>query len=175
MIFKTHMAFAVNVALLLDINNILVFGQETSRSIFYLILLFGSVFPDIDEPNSFIGKKFPGISHFLCFSLGHRGFTHFLAFPILFFIVLSFFIENMEYVFAFCLGIFLHQVGDMLTNSGIKNYFYPIPFLKRIERAVLLPKSLRFSTGMLFEKVVFLPLMIVILLFLGYRAGVLYV
>ena len=171
MIFKTHMAFALNITIGLELANIIIIGNSYYEKVFfYSFLLLGSVFPDIDEPNSFIGKKFPIISDFLSFSFGHRGFTHFLIFPLLIFFGLYFFIDDecKPLLFAFCLGNLLHQVGDMLTNTGIKHYFYPLSDVS----AVLLPRCLRFNTGMLFEKFVFLPLMVVVLIFLVVSSNV---
>ena len=167
MIFKTHVLFACNLILLSEDLNLLQIGDTLEEKLLFMsFVALGSVFPDIDEPQSFIGKKLPVVSHFLSFSFGHRGLTHFCVFPMLIFSVFAWFVPNLDLLVAFCLGVYLHQVGDMLTNSGIQGYFYPMASERNI---VLLPKLLRFSTGMLFEKFVFLPLMMLGFLILVYR------
>lgn len=124
---------------------------------FYLTLLLplvllGSLLPDIDEPCSFIGRKFPAISRIFSISFSHRGFTHFLIFPLMFVALGAIFAHAIitPCLFALAYGIFLHQVGDMLTISGIPHYFFPL-FRKK---AVLLPQMLRFRTGSVIEKLI---------------------
>ena len=48
------------------------------------LIALGSIFPDIDEPNSYIGKRMPGFSHIVSMLFGHRGFTHFSSYTLLF-------------------------------------------------------------------------------------------
>lgn len=124
---------------------------------FYLTLLaplviLGSLFPDIDEPKSFIGRKLPLLSRIVSLNFSHRGFTHFAAFPLIF-LALGICLPRdlAACAFSFALGIFLHQIGDMLTVSGIPHYFFPISRA----RAVLLPQFLRFRTGSVREKAIF--------------------
>lgn len=99
-------------------------------------IAIGSLFPDIDEPNSSIGRKTIVISHLINFIFKHRGLTHkfifFLSFLFLA-IVLKEQINKYVYVslYAFSFGILFHQIGDMLSGSeynkgGIKDYFFPI-------------------------------------------------
>lgn len=116
------------------------------------LILLGSLMPDIDEPKSFIGRRFPFISKIVSLSFSHRGFTHFFVFPLIF-IALGIFISHSiisPSLFALAYGIFLHQIGDMLTINGIPHYFFPLSK----KRAVLLPQSLRFRTGSLREKAI---------------------
>lgn len=127
----------------------------TKEAYFTLLLplvLLGSLFPDIDEPKSVIGRKLPLLSKIVSLSFSHRGFTHFLAFPLIF-ITLGIIIAHSTIspsLFAFAYGIFLHQVGDMLTISGIPHYFFPLSK----KRAILLPDALRFRTGSVKEKAI---------------------
>lgn len=51
--------------------------------LFYVAVALGSLLPDIDEPNSVLGKKTLGISNLLKAIFGHRGFTHSLSFIVL--------------------------------------------------------------------------------------------
>ncbi len=128
------------------------------------IIVIGSVFPDIDEPRSFIGKKLPIISHIVSLSFSHRGFTHFFIFPLLIVIcgvLLLLYNQVIAFCcFAFAFGIFIHQVGDMMTISGIPYYFFPFSNVK----GVILPRFLRFKTGGMVEKcilcIIFIPLVV---------------
>ena len=164
MIFKSHILFASNCALFASNLSDFSLGNTLGQKMSFLgILALGAIFCDIDEPNSYFGRKFKGIAYFLNFSLGHRGFTHFLIFPILL-LGLSFFFES-HLIYAFILGVLLHQVGDLLTNNGIRGYFFPF-FPKR--SFVLLPKPLRFQTGGMFEYFTFLPVMILLFFILLY-------
>lgn len=163
MLAKSHLSLGL-------IGGILAFGVareiDISKEFYFGIMLpfilLGSVFPDIDEPKSYIGRKLTLISHIVSISFSHRGFTHFIAFPLIF-LIFGIFLINVNFnialiLFAFSYGILLHQIGDMLTISGIPHYFFP--FSKA--RAVLLLKVLRFRTGstkeMLLLTIAFIPL-----------------
>lgn len=146
---------------------------------FYLTLLLplvllGSLLPDIDEPKSFIGRKFPIISRIFSISFSHRGFTHFLIFPLIFVAIGAIFAHAIitPCLFALAYGIFLHQIGDMLTISGIPYYFFPL-FRKK---AVLLPQALRFRTGSVAEKLILIfiltPLIALTAIYIGFEGSV---
>ncbi len=127
-------------------------AKEFYLTLLLPLILLGSLLPDIDEPRSFIGRKFPLISRIFSISFSHRGFTHFLIFPLIFVVVGAIFTHPLitPIFFALAYGIFLHQIGDMLTISGIPHYFFPISRKK----AVLLPQILRFRTGSIAEKII---------------------
>jgi len=44
------------------------------------IALLGGLLPDADHPSSKLGRRLPGVSHLIRWSLGHRGPTHSLFF-----------------------------------------------------------------------------------------------
>lgn len=118
--------------------------------LFYFFVLVGSVFPDIDEPESFIGRKLPIFSNILSLFVSHRGITHFMIIPIVVFILAYF--EN-DYRIKIILvglgvGIFAHSIGDMLTKGGVVGYFFP--FFRKTKVA-LLPSFLRFYTNSITE------------------------
>lgn len=160
---KSHMALG----LLGGLGISYLIHDQLHNNILLPLVILGSVLPDIDEPRSFIGKKLPIISHIISLSFTHRGFTHFFIFPLL---VLLFGCVLYSYheLFAMCcfalsFGIFIHQLGDMLTISGIPYYFFPLSNL----RAVLLPKVFRFKTGGIREKVIFNVILLPLVLLLG--------
>ncbi|MGX2982386.1 metal-dependent hydrolase [Helicobacter sp. 23-1045] len=127
-------------------------AKEFYLTLLLPLILLGSLLPDIDEPKSFIGRKFPLISRIFSISFSHRGFTHFLIFPLIFVVVGAVLAHEIitPCFFALSYGIFLHQIGDMMTISGIPHYFFPISRKK----AVLLPQFLRFRTGSIAEKII---------------------
>lgn len=127
-------------------------AKEFYLTLLLPLVLLGSLLPDIDEPRSFIGRKFPILSRIFSISFSHRGFTHFLIFPLIFVAIGAVFAHAIitPCLFALAYGIFLHQIGDMLTISGIPHYFFPL-FRKK---AVLLPQALRFRTGSVVEKLI---------------------
>ncbi len=78
-----------------------------------ILALFGSIFPDIDHPRSFISRGYWSVlSAVIRKTTGHRGWTHSLfgagLFTGIFLIILWFFKANLFLVFGFFLGyIFL--------------------------------------------------------------------
>lgn len=103
-------------------------------------LYIGSLFPDIDHPKSYIGRRFPIISHVITTKFGHRGFMHSLLL-IYCLIIVSFLINIVLKVFyphlysiiniyiqtiecGFVLGCLSHMFFDMFNKSGVC-IFYP--------------------------------------------------
>lgn len=117
--------------------------------VFISALTLGAVFPDIDEPESSVGRKAPMISFVIKKIFGHRGFTHRLFVPYALFVA-ALFLGGISKIamFGFALGYFLHTIGDMMTKSGIESYFWPFWQNRAI---YLLPASLRFKTGSIIE------------------------
>jgi len=126
-------------------------------------LVLGAVLPDIDEPQSFIGRKFYFLAFLLrAFGLEHRTFSHSILFSLIFFapVLLVTYPYNV-FLLGIGLGIILHCIGDMLTISGLRYFLYP----SKIELH-LLPKKLRFRTGGIVEEIiVFILLIFNIILF----------
>lgn len=132
---------------------------------YYLIgVAAGSILPDIDEPESYIGRRFFVLSELLkLFGLEHRTITHYFIIPLFIFIATYLFVGDPIFtplLYGLAFGILMHDVGDMLTKGGIKGFFFPLFPTKRI---ALLPEPLRFYTGSVMEY-----LIIVILLILDY-------
>ena len=134
----------------------------------YLVLFLGAVFlgsllPDIDEPKSFIGRRFAFLSIPLkILGIKHRTITHYFLFPLFLFFIGYFctgYIQIILYGLSF--GVLMHDVGDMLTKGGIKGFFYPF-FRNKIIR--FLPRKYSFYTNSLEEHLIIF-LMIFVLLF----------
>jgi inner membrane protein len=95
----------------------------------------GAILPDIDESNSYIGKRLKFVSKILkFFKLKHRTYTHSLFFPLLIFLLGK--IHPVFYFISF--GVFMHIIGDFLTNGGVPLFY---PFIKQKFSAYL------FNTG----------------------------
>lgn len=97
----------------------------------------GSLFPDIDEPNSIVGKKVKLLSKGIKTIFGHRGIVHTPIFAFLLSILMYFGLsyiayylptEYIEYLklfhLTFTVGYASHIILDMLTPFGIM-VFYP--------------------------------------------------
>ncbi len=138
MLWKTHLVVAFLVGLVL-----LPYLNPQNQILYIALILFGSLLPDIDHPDSKLGKKVKIIG----FLFEHRGFFHSIFALIL--LVLPFMILKLEYI-AWPLGIgyLSHILADALTLQGIM-------FLHPLTRWKL---SGFIKSGGLIEKVLFLIL-----------------
>lgn len=108
--------------------------------------MIGSVYPDIDHPESSIGRKIPWLSNFLFKTFGHRTYTH-MIFP---WILISFgFYFLPKWSWGFMIGIFSHLYLDSLTIKGTP-FFIKNEKFKNIH---LLPKCLRCRSGSFVSKI----------------------
>ena len=173
MTVKTHVSFGMTIGLIFIYGLLHIFGfkylEIENYSIMMGILYFGIIFPDIDEPESYIGRKTVFISDIIKRLFGHRGFTHSSIFMLLLSVILGiiytvlyysnylsltcYYTGIFFYIPTFFLGMLLHSFGDMHTKSGIK-LFYPISK----KSYWLLPKSLRFKTFSSLENYIWLPI-----------------
>jgi len=136
--FKTHLAFGFLLGL---------FGIQYlhphNQILFIMIVLFASALPDIDHPDSKMGKNFKPIA----FLFEHRGFFHSLWALIAVFLVFSLWLGRV-YVYAALIGYLSHLLADMLTREGIK----PIhPFSNKAIRGFI-------RTGTFLEFLVFMAI-----------------
>ncbi|MFH0868338.1 MAG: metal-dependent hydrolase [Candidatus Woesearchaeota archaeon] len=139
MMYYTHAAFGLLIALLaLDFFNV------HDKILFVLIVLLFSVFPDIDNTKSKIGKKNKLISGIINFIFGHRGLLHTIYVPLIMFFI--FYNLNKEIGIAVLVGYLTHLLMDAITRAGIKP-FYPL-INKKINGF--------FKTGSFIEKIFFL-------------------
>lgn len=106
--------------------------QPTTVAIVVISSFLGSYFPDIDEPSSRIGKKFPLLSRGLKRIFRHRGVVHTPVFCIALLLLLRFLLIKLlpveivkNIVLGFCVGYFSHLFLDTITPKGIM-WFWPI-------------------------------------------------
>lgn len=135
--YKTHRLGGVCAGFL--VSNIMFQGDFSVEkfmlsSVFITGSYIGSMIPDIDHPNSFIGKKFKIISWSVNKTFKHRGFIHSPLFWLIY-TIFTMFISNYFQGFSqilyyqFCLGSSIgflsHLLLDSLTLSGIP-LLYPL-------------------------------------------------
>jgi len=146
MLFRTHLAFSFLIALYL-INLLKIKNQIP----FIIILLFFSIFPDIDQPTSKISRKLKPFSYFTAI-LGHRNILHTIYFPIAISLILLVF--NLKILsLAAITGYLLHLILDSTTKKGIA-LFYPLS-KKRIKGII--------KTGSITENIISIILIILII------------
>lgn len=92
--------------------------------LFFFIVLFTTLFVDIDEEDSTMGKRLQPFSTIIKSIFGHRGIFHTLLIPVPIFLTLHFF-QYPEIANAIFLGYSSHLFMDMLTPAGIY-LFYPM-------------------------------------------------
>ncbi|WP_152182879.1 metal-dependent hydrolase [Sulfurimonas indica] len=152
---KGHMALA-SVSALVIIEYCLDIACNDIETIdliaFYFSVIFGSLAPDIDESESYIGRRLYAISLVMSSVFKHRTFTHYLFVPIALFVA-TYFVQDYFtklFLYGFSLGILMHDLGDMLTKGGINGFFFP--FFPNTKIAIL-PKQLRFYTNSIAEHI----------------------
>ena len=139
--YYTHLAFGFLVSLIaLNFINI------ENTILFILTTIFFSIFPDIDETRSKIGRKYNLISKIINFFFGHRGFIHTIYIPLILFFSFSFI--NYDVSIAILIGYFSHLFLDAITKAGIRP-LYPI-INKRINGP--------FKTNSIIEKIIFISI-----------------
>ncbi len=117
MMYKTHVAFGILLGLLaFDYFNV-------DKYAFFAAVIFGSIFVDIDEAGSFIGRRTWPISNMIAYIFGHRGLFHSIFLAALIFFVLYHF-GYAAIAFGFLIGYLSHLAADTLTIDGVR-LFYP--------------------------------------------------
>ena len=145
MLARTHIAagFLAGLALM-------PYLQIKGKALFMFIVLLGALMPDIDHPNSKLGRKLGIISSMLRFIFGHRKLFHSLLFVILISLLGYYF--NNEAGIALFIGCTTHLIADSVTKQGL-NIFYPISSFH---------VSGFIETGGFYETLLFLILLILI-------------
>ena len=80
----------------------------------------GSLLPDIDHPQSWVGLRLRMISRPLAATLGHRGITHSLLAVIICGLLLRWVGFSRTAVDAVVVGYLSHLAADLLTSSGLR-------------------------------------------------------
>ena len=120
---RTHLAFAACIA------SVSVFFLESSsegKAVFALLIILASFLPDIDHPDSMLGKSIRPISSILGAVAGHRGIFHSIVVPLILFLLL-YLAGYLAFGIAVMIGYFSHLILDSLNHSGVR-WLYPLPF-----------------------------------------------
>ena len=141
MMFRTHLAFGFLIGLF-AIQLI----HPINQILFLSLVLFGSLFPDIDHPNSKIGRHFKPIN----FLFEHRGFFHSFLFLPLLSLIIYYIIKTNIYTLPILVGYSSHLISDALTKEGVMPLH---PLSKFRVKGVI-------KTGHLFEHFFFLSLLV---------------
>jgi len=150
MMYYTHLAFGFLVSLIsINIFNI------NNKLLFILITALFSIFPDIDERSSKIGKKYKLASRIINFLFGHRGFFHSIYIPLILYFILYNIIN--EIGIAVLVGYFSHLLMDALTKNGIRPLY---PIINRKINGFI-------KTNSILEKIIFLIIILLILYLLS--------
>lgn len=95
----------------------------------------GGLLPDIDHPNSKIGRRLLPASWTIRAVFGHRTITHgmffFSALTALSALAVQRGLLHFDLFICFVAGYALHIIADMLTPHGVP-LFYPFPWRSRI-------------------------------------------
>ncbi|CUU48087.1 metal-dependent hydrolase [Clostridium beijerinckii] len=123
--YKTHMNGGILVGLYANCQ----FANMPlmSTAVFLGGAFVGSIFPDIDHRNSYIGKKTKGVSKAINKLAGHRKLFHApLIYLFLYSTVIGMFTDKLMLIGikGIFLGIFSHLFLDSLTIGGLP-WFYP--------------------------------------------------
>ncbi|MBS3095761.1 metal-dependent hydrolase [Candidatus Woesearchaeota archaeon] len=118
MMYKTHMAFGVLLGLIameyFDVNKYMFIGAA----------VFGSLFVDVDEASSYMGKRTWPVSNMVELFFGHRGIFHSIWMAGLIF--LGFYLFGLLNIgIGFLIGYGSHLIADMMTVEGVR-IFYPL-------------------------------------------------
>lgn len=115
--YKTHLVVTYATALPMLVSS----DSLTIENL--AVLGVGALFPDIDHPGSFIGKRVPIVSDGVRKLFGHRGIVHSLVGAIFFTAVFRFLLLTfdlpIDWATWFLMGFFAHLVEDSFSKHGI--------------------------------------------------------
>ncbi len=104
------------------------FFSAGNELIFFLVLMLGSLLPDIDEEHSKINQWSGIVGKVVAKIFPHRGFLHSLLFFGILAGLISYFWQS-AYAVALLLGYLAHIIGDGISLSGVRVFF---PFRVKI-------------------------------------------
>jgi len=142
MMLKTHLALSLLVA-------IMFFNHVSNRLVFFAVIIFATIIPDIDTGFSTAGKNI--FLRPLQFFVKHRGVFHSFTFCIIASFVIAYFWPILA--LPFFLGYGFHLLLDSFTKEGIMAFW---PWRKT--------SSWHVATGSRVETSLFIILMVIDLL-----------
>lgn len=134
MTYKTHLTTSLCVAI-----PVLAVTHELSILALGGVAI-GSLLPDIDTPNSYLGRRVKPISIAISAFTEHRGIIHSLV-PFAILIIAAICFKSL-FIGAIAFGFLLHLVGDTFSVSGIK-WMQPVN-----KKSLIMPyKWMKYKTG----------------------------
>lgn len=110
---KTHLLFGLLLSVIW-----FEFVSTNNPVLTLILILLGSLLPDIDEKSSLLGRRVKILSLFT----KHRGFFHSILFGVVAVLLLSLIVSHIH-VWAFVAGFVSHLVLDALTPMGVKPFW----------------------------------------------------
>jgi inner membrane protein len=148
--YKTHIATSVTLAA--GVSKIF----SIPFTVGYLVgVTLGSLLPDIDEPNSYIGRRSFGIAHLINRKFGHRGFTHSLLCWLI--VTVYCLILPSLFTIGISFGYLFHIIGDLFSVQGVP-LFSPIR-----ETRQKLPSFITYRTSSVAELYILISLLLVMI------------
>jgi len=157
MTVKSHVLTSISIGVMLPIMLYPHILDSNSIYLYIFGVIFGALLPDIDESHSYIGKRLYLISLPLNKLIGHRTLTHNIFIYALIIYLGYHYHYHLLLITGIAVGAILHILEDSVTKSGVKWALKPI-----LNKFVLLPRPLRFSTGGKFENFVYIPIITLI-------------
>lgn len=154
--YKTHLAATLAISL-----PVMVSSESLSAGSLSFAAL-GAVFPDIDEPNSYIGRRMIGISNSMKVVFGHRGLIHSLtgliAVTFFFYLGHTTFGLPLELVHWFAFGYLAHLIEDSFSKKGIA-WLQPLS-KKRFQSGF---NRIYYNTGGILENILFVTATLILI------------
>lgn len=111
----THLAFALVAA-----SSIEVLAHRSAVALPVAVAGISALLPDIDHPESLLGRRIKPVSWLINKLFGHRTITHSLDFAIGLCIVVLLSSNYNHLAWMFALGYMSHLLLDSLTKTGLK-------------------------------------------------------
>ena len=120
MLFRTHFSAAILTALWIEPAGL----SSQHRVIYFFLVVLGALLPDLDHPNSTIGRVFPATSWITNRLFKHRGIVHSIYIPPILWWIAVRYVSSFAGL-AILIGMISHLACDCLTKEGIR-FFYPL-------------------------------------------------
>jgi membrane-bound metal-dependent hydrolase YbcI (DUF457 family) len=111
----THVAMGLYIFLMFERLT-----QPSSLIVVAILILIGSLLPDIDIGTSFLGKRFKLFGEIF----DHRGFIHTIYMLFILTLLTYFLFNNVLYALAFFIAYAFHLLLDAFTPMGIKPFWF---------------------------------------------------
>ncbi len=139
--YRTHIVTSITVGAAIAAYSSIPFTLSYTVGV-----MIGSLLPDIDEPNSYVGRRSFGIAKTMKKVFGHRGMTHSLvALLIMAYLLLR--TSDSFFFMGIIIGYALHILEDLFSMQGVPLFW---PFRKK---KIRLP--IHYRTGGSIEKIIY--------------------